>query len=81
MQAPIGFPKMLQLLEALGSASCALDVLEASGSKLTREEAVRLSSENARAEELAEEFPGICCDAYCEDGAWSVEVERWLQFN
>ncbi|MCH2134430.1 MAG: imidazolonepropionase [Phycisphaerales bacterium] len=22
---------------------------------------------------VAEEFPGICCDAYCEDGAWSVE--------
>jgi len=22
---------------------------------------------------VAEEFPGICCDAYCETGAWSVE--------
>lgn len=22
---------------------------------------------------IVEEFPGICCDAYCEEGAWSVE--------
>lgn len=22
---------------------------------------------------IAEEFPGICCDAYCEEGAWSVQ--------
>ena len=22
---------------------------------------------------VAEEFPGICCDAYCESGAWSVK--------
>lgn len=22
---------------------------------------------------VVEEFPGICCDAYCEEGAWSVE--------
>lgn len=29
---------------------------------------------------VAEEFPGICCDAYCETGAWSVdETTRYFE--
>ena len=31
----------------------------------------RLISETLPA--VAEEFPGICCDAYCEEGAWTVD--------
>lgn len=27
---------------------------------------------------VAEEFPGIVCDAYCEEGAWSLEETRQL---
>ena len=27
---------------------------------------------------VVEEFPGICCDAYCEEGAWSVEETTQL---